>query len=52
MERYLLKLRKRRESLRGEEFDNDFTDEVIDALKTFGIKLVTKDAPKRKNKKA
>ena len=51
MERYLFKLKSRNESLRGEEFDNDFSDEMINALKTFWIKLATKDAPKRKNKK-
>jgi diketogulonate reductase-like aldo/keto reductase len=34
MEKYLLKLKKRKESLRGEEFNNDFTDDIIDALKT------------------
>jgi hypothetical protein len=35
MERYLFKLKSRNESLRGEEFENDFTDEIITALKTF-----------------
>ena len=51
MERYLFKLKSRNESLRGEEFENDFSDEMINALKTFWIKLATKDSPKRKNKK-
>ena len=51
MERYLFKLKSRNESLRWEEFENDFTDEIITALKTFWIKLATKDSPKRKNKK-
>lgn len=51
MEKYLLKLKSRKESLRGEEFDNDFSDEMIDALKKLWIKLASKDSPKRKNKK-
>jgi hypothetical protein len=35
MEKYLYKLKSRNESLRGEEFENDFSDEMINALKTF-----------------
>ena len=34
IERYLYKLKSRNESLRGEEFENDFSDEMINALKT------------------
>ena len=52
MEKYLFKLKDRKESLRGEEFDNDFTPEVMEALKIFWIKLATKDCPKKKKKKA
>jgi hypothetical protein len=35
MEKYLFKLKDRKESLRGEEFDNDFTPEVMEALRIF-----------------
>ena len=52
MERYLYKLKSRNESLRGEEFENDFSDEMINALKTFWIKLAMKDNSKKNKKKA